>query len=293
MNKEISLEQIFFDVVMFFDRNKKLIISITLVAIIGVFLFQKLKPSFYATTAIATSGISEYQDIEFDINEDVRNQRMAINLINDLQLDVEKEDYQSLKDKLRLSSIDQASQIKFIEAELLLRQDKDEKFNNTSDFQINLLVRDADIIPIIQKGLIDYFEFNPYVDTLFKRFLESCDHIIFSTESRIDYLEDRDLLIIKKPTISSLDVSQLSISNIKGGERSNKDQIIYLRNYIEEIKTLKLLKPLNYPKEFTKTTVAEREVLVWGSVIGFLSFILSILIAIIREVKQKALKETK
>ena len=41
MNKEISLEQILSDVVMFFDRNKKLITSITLVAVIGVFLLQR------------------------------------------------------------------------------------------------------------------------------------------------------------------------------------------------------------------------------------------------------------
>jgi len=293
MNKEISLEKILSDVVMFFDRNKILIISMTLIAVIGVFLFQKLKPAFYETTAIATSGISEYEGIEIQKDDDIRNQRMAIHLINDLQFDVEKEDYQSLKDKLRLLSIDQASQIKFIEAEPLLRQDKDEKFHNTSDFQINLLVRDADIIPIIQKGLIDYFEFNPYIDTLCKRFLESCDNMIASTESRIDYLNDRDSLIIAKPTISSLDISQLRISNINGEDNIHKDDIISLKNYIEEIETLKLLKPLNYPKEFTKTKVAEREVLVWGSAIGFLAFILSIIIAIIREVKQKALKETK
>ena len=63
MNKEVSLERILFDVVMFFDRNKRLIISMTLVAILGVFLFQKLKPSFYETTAIATSGILSYADI--------------------------------------------------------------------------------------------------------------------------------------------------------------------------------------------------------------------------------------
>ena len=46
-------------------------------------------------------------------------------------------------------------------------------------------------------------------------------------------------------------------------------------------------------KEFTKTEIAERQVLVWGSTIGFLTFIFSIIIAIIREVKQKALKELK
>ena len=84
---------------MFFDRNKKLIISITLIAVIGVFLFQKLKPAFYETTAIATSGISEYEGIEIQKDDDVRNQRMAINLINDLQLDVEKEDFEALTKK--------------------------------------------------------------------------------------------------------------------------------------------------------------------------------------------------
>jgi hypothetical protein len=294
MNKEISLEKIFSEVVMFFDRNKRLIISMTLVAILGVFLFQKLKPAFYATTAIATSGISEYEGIETSPDEDIRNQRMAINLINDLQLDIDKKDYASLQSKLQLPDKVE-SQIKFIEAEPLLRQDKDEKFHNTSDFQINLLVRDNDIIPIIQKGLIDYFEFNPYINTLSERFLQSCNNMIASTESRINYLNERDSLIIAKPTISSLDISKLSISNSRssGEDNRNKDEIISLERYIEELKTLKLLKPLNYQKEFTKTTVAERQVLAWGTAIGFLAFILSIIIAIIREVKQKSLKETK
>ena len=130
MNKEISIEQILTDVVMFFDRNKKLILSTTLIAVIGVFLFQKLKPAFYDTTGMATSGISEYEGIEIQKDDDVRNQRMAINLINDLQLDVDKEDYDALANKLTSLSVEKASQIKFIEAEPLLRQDKDEKFHN-------------------------------------------------------------------------------------------------------------------------------------------------------------------
>ena len=46
MNKEISLERILFDVIMFFDRNKRLIISMTLFAIIGVFLFQRYFRNF-------------------------------------------------------------------------------------------------------------------------------------------------------------------------------------------------------------------------------------------------------
>ena len=52
MNKETSLENILSDVVMFFDRNKKLIISITLFAVIVVFLFQKLKPAFLVNAGL-------------------------------------------------------------------------------------------------------------------------------------------------------------------------------------------------------------------------------------------------
>ena len=52
-----------------------------------------------------------------------------------------------------------------------------------------------------------------------------------------------------------------------------------------------MLQPITFVEDFSQTTIEEREVIVWGSAIGFLSFILSIIIAIILEVKQKALKQ--
>ena len=79
----------------------------------------------------------------------------------------------------------------------------------------------------------------------------------------------------------------------KTEDQEIQNQIIELYNYQNLMKTQNLIQPLDYIKEFTQTEIAEREVIVWGSAIGFLAFILSILIAIIREVKQKALKETK
>ena len=157
MNKEVSIEQILSDVVMFFDRNKKFILSITFIAIVSVFLFQKLKPSYYETSAIVTSGISAYERIPEQ--EDILNQRTAVNLINNLQLDIKKEDYQSIAIKLNISS-EIAKMVKFIEAEQLLRQDKDEKFHNTPKFQINLLIRNSDNIIDIQNGLSFYFNSN-------------------------------------------------------------------------------------------------------------------------------------
>lgn len=292
MNKEVSLERILFDVVMFFDRNKKLIISMTLVAIIGVFLFQKLKPSFYATTAIATSGISEYVGIEISEDDDMRNQRMAINLINDLQIDVDKKDYEALTKKLTNLSIESASKIKFIEAEPILRQDKDEKFHNTADFQINLLVRDANIIEDIQLGLEDYFENNKYIAEYWFEFKEGNEDLKKAIEDEIENLQSfRDELITKESLTGISNSSNYLASN---NEETIANEIIILEESKRKIeRDIKLIKPLSFSKPFTQTTVAEREVLVWGSAIGFLAFILSIIVAIVREVKQKSLKETK
>ena len=290
MNKEVSLERILFDVIMFFDRNKKLIVSMTLFAILGVFLFQKLKPSFYATTAIATSGISEYVGVKISEDDDVRNQRMAINLINDLQLDVDKEDYEALTKKLTNLSIELASQIKFIEAEPLLRQDKDEKFHNTADFQINLLVRDANIIEDVQLGLEDYFNNNKYIAEYWFQFKQGNQALIKSIEDEIEDLQNfRDSLITKESLTGISTSSNYLASN---NEETIANEIIILEESKRKIKRdIELIKPLNFSKPFTKTTIAERQVLVWGSAIGFLAFILSIIIAIVIEVKQKSLKD--
>jgi len=284
MNKEISLEQILSDVVMFFDRNKKLIISITLVAVIGVFLFQKLKPAFYETTAIATSGISAYERIPED--EEILNQRTAINLINNLKLDIKKEDYKSIAYKLNVSE-DIASTIKFIEAEQLLRQDKDEKFHNTPKFQINLLIRNSENTIAIQKGLNHYFNNNEYIQRYKSVFNTTNDTLIKNIETEIDELKE-----LRKNENINMNMSSFKVLS-KAEDNEIQNQIIELYNHKNLVETQNLIQPLDYVKEFTKTEIAERQVLVWGSAIGFLTFIFSIIIAIIREVKQKALKETK
>ena len=284
MNKEISLEQIVFDIVMFFDRNKTLIISMTFIAVIGVFLFQKLKPSFYETTAIATSGISAYERIPE--NEDVLNQRTAINLINNLQLDINKGDYKSIAYKLNISK-DISATIKFIEAEQLLREDKDEKFYNTPKFQINLLIRNFENIIDIQQGLNHYFNNNEYVKRYKSVFNTTNNTLISNIEIEINELKE-----IRKKQNINMNMSSFRVLS-KSQESEIQNQIIELYNHQNLIKTQNLIQPLDYVQEFTKTEIAEREVVVWGSAIGFLAFILSILIAIIREVKQKALKATK
>ena len=284
MDKEVTLEKIISDIVLFLDRNKKLIAAITISAVLIVILFQKLKPAYYETSAIVTSGISAYERIPSDQDEDILNQRSAINLINNLQFDVKKEDYKSLANKLNLSE-EQSSQIKFIEAEQLLRQDKDEKFHNTPKFQINLLVRDYNIISDIEIGLIYYFDSNEYVIKYKNQYNADNRLKIEAIDEEIAEIKE-----LRRQAKSPIDMSTNRIFSSK--EKTEvENQVIALEDFKSIIKTQDLIDPLDFVKYFTRTEVAERQILVWGTTVGVLSFFFSLLIALVREIKSKAHKQ--
>ena len=280
MNKEVTLEQIISNIILFFDRNKKLILSITFTGVLIVVLFQKLKPSYYATSAIVQSGISAYERFPDDPEEDIFNQRTAINIINDLGNDIEKEDYNALANKLDIK-YDQAAKIKFIEAEPLLRQDKDEKFHNTPKFQINLVVRDNTIIDIIQKGIVYYFQSNEYINRYKEQYNSSNQALVDSINQEI-----AELKRLRKEGSSNIDMSTNRILSSK--EKTETDNVIMsLEESIHIINTHDMLMPIDFVTDFTVTEIAEREVVVWGTAVGILSFFLSLFIALIREVKSK------
>ena len=64
MKEELSLREVINEVILFFIKFKILIISITIFGTLLVVVFQKLKPTYYSTTAIATSGISIFERLE-------------------------------------------------------------------------------------------------------------------------------------------------------------------------------------------------------------------------------------
>ena len=282
MEKELSLEKLFSDIILFFIRNKLMIISITLAGVISVILFQKLKPAYFQTTAIATSGVAAYERFE---DEDVLNQRTAINIINNLQLDVRKEDYEALSSKLKIT-LEEASQIKYIEAEQIFREDQDDKKHNTPKFLISLLVRNNSLITTIQEGIISYFNDNDYIKNYKKIYNTTNDEIIKSIDNEISELRS-----LRNNSNSTIDFSTNTILSSRD-EMDIQNQIVDLKHKRSIIITNNnMLSPITFVEDFTQTTIEEREVVVWGTAIGFLSFILSIIISIVGEIKQKALKQ--
>lgn len=284
MNKELSLEKLFSDIILFFIRNKFLIMSVTIFGIVSVILFQKLKPAYFSTTSIATSGVAAYERFEDD---DILNQRTAINMINNLQLDVRKEDYNALSSKLDISE-EQASMIKFIEAEQIFREDQDEKKHNTPKFSIHLLVRNNISISIIQDGLLSYFNTNKYISDYKMIFNTTNSQIISSIDKEID-----ELRALRYKENSTIDLSTNTILSSRN-QMDIQNQIVDLTHKKSVIiSNDNMFLPLTFVDDFTLTTIEEREVFVWGTAIGFLSFIISIIISIVREVKNNPLKEIK
>jgi len=278
MKEELSLREIINEVILFFINFKILIIAITLVGTLGVVVFQKLRPAYYSTNAIATSGISEFERIS-DPRE-VMNQRTAINLINNLQIDVEKEDFSLLAEKLKISE-DLAEQLKKIEAIQIYREGQDGEKHNTPKFEIFLSIKDNNIIPVIQNGLISYFTDNKYVANFYVKYQLTNQQEIIAIENEV-----QELKALRISSDSKVDMSTVSILSRKG--------INEVQNHIVELIQMntiintnqELLKPLSFVQEFSQTQIPERAVGLLGIAAAGISFLISILIAVFVNVNQ-------
>tara|TARA_B110000967_G_scaffold135249_1_gene138088 strand:- start:4691 stop:5542 length:852 start_codon:yes stop_codon:yes gene_type:complete len=279
MKEELSLREIINEVILFFINFKILIIAITLVGSLGVVVFQKLRPAYYLTNAIATSGISEFERIS-DARE-VMNQRTAINLINNLQIDVEKEDFSLLAKKLKISE-NQSEQLKKIEAIQIYREDQDGKKHNTPKFKILLSVRDNSIIPVIQNGLITYFIDNEYVANFYDKYQMTNQQEITAIINEVKELKE-----LRNSSDSKVDMSTISILSKKGINevQNNIVELIKMKSIINT--NQELLKPLSFVQGFGQTQIPERGVLILGSLAFFISFIIAIVVSVFVNVKQK------
>jgi len=277
MTEELNLKELFSNFVKFNSRNKRLLLIFMIIGVLGVVLFQKFKTPYYETKAICMSGISEYERQEQI--EDL-SQRTAIDLINHLQINIENKDFSQISKVLGVNN-EIAATIKKITAEQLYQQDMNEKFYALNKFEISLLVFDNTKISDVQNGLIYYFVNNEFVQDYHERYLQSNNKILKDIEGEIKLLADVRIEGAK----NSLDVSSVNIvSGTDGAVVSN--QIVLLSNIREEIKTKQdLLKPLVYVQEFANVDQREDDILTWGILGIFISYIIGMIVSIIIEVK--------
>ena len=89
----------------------------------------------------------------------------------------------------------------------------------------------------------------------------------------------------KQGAKNNLDVSSVNIVSGKEGEVVS-NQIVLLSNLREQLKVNKdLLKPLVYVQEFANVDQKEDEILTWGLLVGVISYLIGLLVVLIKEVK--------
>ena len=279
MKEELSLREVINVVILFFIEFKILIVSLTILGVLSVVVFQKTKPAFYSANAIATSGISVFERIE-----GVRsmNQRTAINLINNLQLDIDKKDFSILASKLNIDK-DKASLIKSIKAEQIFFIAADKKKYETPKFKINLSVKDNSIFMLVQSGLLDYFNKNEYISSYFTNFQQTNSHEISSIENEIYSLQS-----LRLNQNSKIDMSSFNLYTVEGIDMV-QNQIVELTKMRSVSVTIQsLLKPLSFVQEFSISQIPERAVLIFASLAALISFLIATIVAVFISVSKKA-----
>jgi hypothetical protein len=278
MKEELSLREIINDVILFFIKFKILIISITFIGFLSMIIFEKNKPEYFSTIAIATSGVSEFERI-YDSNEEM-NQRTAINLINNLQLDILKEDFIVVSEKLNILE-DEASLIKSIIAAQIINEDQDGKEHNTPKFSIELTVKDNKIISRVQKGLIYFFNSNKYISKYHDKYKETSRVEIESIDKEVVELKR-----LRGLDNSDLDMSTMSIYSKKKVDESRNQIIELIQHKTSNLTNQLLLEPLSFVQGFSKTRVPDTGMLFLSLVTILISFLISIVVAIFVNVNQ-------
>ena len=278
MTEELSLREIINLVILFFIKFKLLIISITFIGFLSMIIFEKNKPEYFSTIAIATSGISEFERI-YDSKEEM-NQRTAINLINNLQLDILKEDFIVVSEKLNILE-DEASLIKSIIAAQIINEDQDGKEHNTPKFSIELTVKDNEIISRVQKGLIYFFNTNKYISRYHNKYKETSQIEVESISKEVVELKRLRGLVN-----SDLDMSTMSIYSNKKVDLSQNQIIELIQHRTANLTNQLLLEPLSFVQGFSKSRVPHTDMLFLSFVTILISFLIAIIIAIFVNVNQ-------
>ena len=282
MNEELSLRQLFKELILFFINFKTVIVSITLIGLFVGFLYTNFEEKSYELSAIATSGISEFERIPVDRGIYL-NQRTAINLINQLNTDIYNNDLSLLAKKLNIEK-DLLVDLKKIEAVEIMREEQLDKKRKiaTQKFEIKIFTTSNKIISSIEDGLLYYFNNLTYVNDCYNLYKITIQKEINEINNEVQQLRQ-----IRSVENLSFDNSSINLySRKKPNESSNEIiDLIQLRTLKET--NLALLKPLNFVQSFSlPQKETKRDIPLFLLIVTIISFIFSVIVSIFMNVSK-------
>ena len=282
MNEELSLRQLFKELILFFINFRTVIVSITLIGLFAGFLYTNFEEKSYELSAIATSGISEFERIPVDRGIYL-NQRTAINLINQLNTDIYNNDLSLLAKKLNIEK-DLLVDLKKIEAIEIMREEQLDKKRKiaTQKFEIKIYTTSNKIITSIEDGLLYYFNNLTYVNDCYNLYKITIQNEINEINNEVQQLRQ-----IRAVENLSFDNSSINLySRKKPNESSNEIiDLIQLRTLKET--NLALLKPLSFVQSFSlPQKETKRDIPLFLLIVTIISFIFSVIVSIFMNVSK-------
>ena len=282
MNEELSLRQLFKELILFFINFRTVIVSITLIGLFAGFLYTNFEEKSYELSAIATSGISEFERIPVDRGIYL-NQRTAINLINQLNTDIYNNDLSLLAKKLNIEK-DLLVDLKKIEAIEIMREEQLDKKRKiaTQKFEIKIYTTSNKIITSIEDGLLYYFNNLTYINDCYNLYKVTIQKEINEINNEVQQLRQ-----IRSLENLSFDNSSINLYSRKKPNESSNEIIDLIQLRTLKQTNLALLKPLNFVQSFSlPQKETKRDLPLFLLIVTIISFIFSVIVSIFLNVSK-------
>ena len=269
MSEELNLGKLFANFISFVVRNSKLLLGFVLVNSLIVMLYLTfIQSPRYSSVAICSSNITQFESKnEF--------QRPAVDLINHLQMFVDRKDFIALGNLLGIET-NIARQFIKIDAEQLHQLDLNEDYMTLEKFNINIIVRSNKFYDEIEDGFLYYFNNN--------KFLTFYSSLYFESRKQLynDVVEEINALQAQRGFKKTGDFINTEIT-----ASTSVNEIFYLSSVRERINRELKYKSLSYVQPFSKISIPNNDILVWTGLAAVVSFIFGLFVALIREIKIK------
>jgi len=286
-SNELDLSIFFSNIYRFFYRNSKLLLGALILGLVLGFIYDIVSKPYYQSTAYATSALSyfETEEVDYKSKKIVLDQQAMVDFINDISRLIDEDEIDVVARKLNIS-IDEAKNIRFLEAEELFFVDGENIQQKRDKFKIVLEVYDNNTIREIENGIKYYINNNPYIQKYYQLHLDQSNQLVERISLEIDDLKKvRDQMGSK----SNSDYSEIKMSS----QYSQTDnQIINLFIKQQQIsKYTMLLKPIEF---FEKFSIPEKPALrIWirMGVMSAIFFFIGIFIGLIKFYNSRMKKE--
>jgi len=234
---EIDLVRVFVVIIRYFVTNRKIFFYFNICAIVLASAYIILKSNVYES-----KFIGECQSIP-----DSR----VVDLIADLETARSYQDWLTLAKKLEMKEAD-VKKIKSFEALPNITIEKEAKGLDdyslsggeiSYKFGIIVKIKNNDILPALQNGIIKYLTANEYGKLRVDRFLENRKSLLYYLDQQIRNLDSLNLLFATKIVSSAYSSTLTSPGDYKGLLVSLKEKALMVEDQIKFCQPVMIIKP--------------------------------------------------